>query len=109
MQTKQQATLEPGENAATENLDLNEAIRNYVRTYALWHGRAQASRRFGVSRHTMWRFLERGHMGRSLPRAVTSAVGGNPQAIDAAAEYLIFTVRQERKLLREMDYALVLT
>ncbi len=64
MQTKQPATPEPTQNRAAENPDLNDAIRRYVRAYALWHGRHQAAQRFGVSRHTLWRFLERGHLSR---------------------------------------------
>ena len=76
-----------------------------MRAYALWHGRPQAAQRFGVSRHTLWRFLERGHLGRSLPRAVTGAVGDNPQAIDAATEALVATAQRQRKLLREIDDA----
>ena len=106
MQTKQPATPEPTQNTAAENPDLNEAIRNYVRAYALWHGRPQAAQRFGVSRHTLWRFLERGHLGRSLPRAVADAVGNNPEDVDAATEELVANARRQRKLLREMDNAL---
>ena len=79
MQTKMLATPEPTQNTAAENPDLNDAIRRYVRAYALWHDRPQAAQRFGVSRHTLWRFLERGHLGRSLPRAVTGAVGEDPR------------------------------
>ena len=44
--------------------DLDYAIRDYVRTYALWHGRAKAAETFGVSRHTLWRCLERGRLGK---------------------------------------------
>ena len=39
----------------------------------------------GVSRHTLWRFLERGHTGRAVPSAVVSKVGASVQAIEAAA------------------------
>ena len=45
--------------------DLNYAIRDYVRTYVRWHGRTKAAETFGVSRHTLWRCLERGHLGRA--------------------------------------------
>ncbi|MYC37824.1 MAG: hypothetical protein F4X66_13070 [Chloroflexi bacterium] len=64
--------------------DLEDAIRHYVYTYALWRGRRKAMERFGVSRHTLWRFLDRGHMGRALPRAVLDTVGDSIEAIDAA-------------------------
>ena len=106
MQTKMLATPEPTQNTAAENPDLNDAIRRYVRAYTLWHGRPQAAQRFGVSRHTLWRFLERGHLGRSLPRAVTGAMSDDPQAIEAATEELAATALRERKLLLEMDDAL---
>ena len=65
--------------------DLDYAIRDYVRTYALWHGRAKAAETFGVSRHTLWRCLERGRLGKSLPRAVIKTVGEAPGVIEAAA------------------------
>ena len=64
--------------------DLNEAIRSYVRTYVLWHGRTKAAETFGVSRHTLWRCLQRDQLGLSLPKAVTRAVGNTPEAIEAA-------------------------
>ena len=53
----------------TVDADLNKAIRSYVRTYVLWHGRAKTAETFGVSRHTLWRCLQRGQLGLSLPRA----------------------------------------
>ena len=74
----------PGEDES-HGSDLNSAIRDYVRTYVLWHGRAKAAETFGVSRHTLWRCLERGRLGKSLPRAVIKAVGDDPVAIEAAA------------------------
>ena len=68
--------------------DLNDAIRSYVQTYVLWHGRQQAAEALGVSRHTLWRFLERGHVGRAVPCAVIDTVGGSTQAIEAATQEL---------------------
>ena len=106
MTTKQPATPAPANDTTADKGVLNDAIRRYVRAYALWHGRPQAAQRFGVSRHTLWRFLARGHLGRSLPRAVTGAVGNDPQSVNAAAEELVNTARRQRKLLREMDDAL---
>ena len=76
--------------------DLDEAIRDYVRTYVLWHGRAKAAETFGVSRHTLWRCLERGRLGKSLPRAVIKAVGDDPDVIAAAA----WAMTASRKLQR---------
>ena len=76
--------------------DLNYAIRDYVRTCVLWHGRAKAAETFGVSRHTLWRCLERGRLGKSLPRAVIKAVGDDPGVIAAAA----WAMTASRKLQR---------
>ena len=76
--------------------DLNYAIRDYVRTYVLWHGRAKVAETFGVSRHTLWRCLERGRLGKSLPRAVIKTVGDDPDAIEAAA----WAMTDSRKLQR---------
>ena len=64
----------------------------------MWrNGRARIAENFGVSRHTLWRFLERGHVGRSLPRAVLNAVGVDidkpspniVEALDAATAPLV--------------------
>ena len=76
-------TQRPRKTARTDP-DLNEAIRSYVRTYVLWHGRTKAAETFEVSRFTLWRCLERGQLGLSLPKAVTAAAGHTPQAIEAA-------------------------
>ena len=43
----------------------------------------------GVSRHTLWRFLERGHTGLAVPSAVLNKVGSNKAALEAAAFELI--------------------
>ena len=106
MQTKQLESPALTQHAAADELTLDDAIRDHVRAYALWHGRPQAAQRFGVSRQTLWRFLERGHLGRSLPRAVVKAVGDNPQAVNAATEELANSAQRQRKLLRKMDDAL---
>ena len=63
---------------------LRRAVRSYVRAYAALHGRRKATEDLGVSRHTLWRFLERGHAGRAVPSAVLSSVGKSVQAIEAA-------------------------
>ena len=77
--------------------DLDHAIRDYVRTYVLWHGRAKAGETFGVSRHTLWRCLEQGHLGKSLPRAVIKAAGDNSDAIAAAAWAMTASRRIRRR------------
>ena len=83
MTTSETGTPIPLEDEAADD-DLDDAIRHYVYTYALWRGRPKAMERFGVSRHTLWRFLDRGHMGRALPRAVLDTVGDSIEVIDAA-------------------------
>ena len=94
MQTKRPATPAPANETTADNGSLSDAIRRYVRAYALWHGRHQAAQRFGVSRHTLWRFLELGHLGRSLPRAIADAVGDDPESVDAATQELAATVKE---------------
>ena len=42
---------------------LERAILDDVRAYVWRHGRRKTAEDFGVSRHTLWRFLERGHLG----------------------------------------------
>ncbi len=88
-------TPNPAEDETAED-GLDDAIRDYVRTYVLWHGRTKAAETFGVSRYTLWRFLERGHLGKSLPRAVIQAVGDDPDVIDAAT-WAMTAVRQVRR------------
>ena len=95
MTTTGTGTPIPVEDGTTED-DLDNAIRDYVLTYALGHGRPQAARHFGVSRHTLWRFMERGHPGRTLPKAVVETIGDNPDAIATAA----WAMTASRQVLR---------
>ena len=60
-----------------------------MRAYASLHGRRKAAEVLGVSRHTLWRFLERGHTGRSVPSAVVNKVGNSVQAIETATFEII--------------------
>ena len=46
-----------------------------MRTYVLLYGRNRTAEDFGVSRHTLWRFLECGRMSRAIPSAVLNSVG----------------------------------
>ena len=64
--------------------ELEDAIRESLRTYVLWRGIRQATETFGVSRHTLWRFLRHGHTGRALPRAVLGSVGDSVEVLEAA-------------------------
>ena len=68
---------------------LERAVRGYVRAYASLHGRRKTAVDLGVSRHTLWRFLERDQMGRAVPSAVLSSVGGSVRAIEAATFEII--------------------
>ena len=70
--------------SASLDPDFDDAIREYLRTYVMWRGIQQATATFGVSRHTLWRFLERGHTGRALPRAVMGIVGDSVEVLEAA-------------------------
>ena len=77
-------------NATTQaGPDLRRAVRHYVRAYASLHGRRKAAEDLGVSRHTLWRFLERDQMGRAVPSAVLSSVGKSVRAIAAATYEII--------------------
>ena len=67
---------------------LLDAIGDYLHAHVQERGHARTAAAFGVSRHTLWRFLERGQPGRSLPRAVTSNVGDTPEAVAAASRAL---------------------
>ena len=95
MTTTGASTPVPIEQEPSGN-DLDDAIGDYVRTYVLWHGQAKAAEKFGVSRYTLWRFLERGRLGKSLPRAVMKAVGEDPDVINAAT-WAMTAVRQVRR------------
>ena len=80
-----------------QDTDLLDAIREYLRVYARGHGQQQTAERFGVSRHTLWRFLERDQVGRTLPRAVLDAVGGSVKALEVATEALIAETSSMRR------------
>ena len=69
--------------------DLQKAVRDYVRAYVRRHGRRKTAEDLGVSRHTLWRFLERGHLGRAVPSAVLNSVGGSVTALEAATLEII--------------------
>ena len=66
-----------------------DPIRTYLKEHAWRHGHGRTAKRFGVSRQTLWRFLEREQAGRRLPRAVLDGVGGSVEALEAATRALI--------------------
>ena len=77
-------------NGATQaGPDLRRAVRDYVCAHVRLHGRRKTAEDLGVSRHTLWRFLERGHLGRAVPSAVLNKVGKSKAAIEAATFELI--------------------
>ncbi len=78
----------PGRGASQDRA-LEGAVREYVRAYDRQHGRRKTAEDLGVSRHTLWRFLERGHTGRAVPSAVMNKVGCSVRAIEAAAFEII--------------------
>ena len=101
MATTSSRTTNP--NGTTQaGADLQGAVRAYVRTYAVWHGRDRAAKDFGVSRHTLWRFLKRGHTGRAIPRAVMDSVGRSVEEVEAARERLLAEARLWEATQRQM-------
>ena len=68
--------------------ELIDAIGNYLLAHVERHGHARTAEAFGISRHTLWRFLERGQPGRALPRAVMSKGGDTPAKLAAATRAL---------------------
>ena len=68
---------------------LERAVRDYVRAHVRLHGQGKTAEALGVSRHTLWRFLERGQAGRAVPSAVLSSVGGSTGAIKEATFEII--------------------
>ena len=64
--------------------ELIDAIGDYLLAHVERHGHARTAETFGVSRHTLWRFLERGQPGRALPRSVTRRTD-IPRRIDVDA------------------------
>ncbi len=94
--------------------DLECAIRDYVRTHQRGHGQKQTAESLGVSRHTLWRYLEHGHTGRAVPAAVLNCVGGSVRDIEAATLELIIDLEGLRPdpallpLRRRLEDALLL-
>ena len=77
-------------NGATQTVpNLTRAIRGYVRAYAALHGRRKTAEDLGVSRHALWRFLQRGHLGRAVPSAVLISVGKSVRAIEEDTSEII--------------------
>ena len=90
MQPKQSATPELTKHATKGNCEsLHDAIRDYVRAHRRLHGQKETAETLGVSRHTLWLYLERGHNGRAVPAAVLNQVGSRVRDIEAATLEII--------------------
>ena len=68
---------------------LKVAIHDYIDAYIYKYGRKRTAEAFGVSRHTLWRFLRRGQLGRSISRAVHNAAGITVEDMEAATQKLV--------------------
>ena len=85
-----------------------------MRAHVWLRGQRKTAETLGVSRHTLWRFLERGHAGRAVPAAVLSSVGGSVRAIEAARLEIIIDLEglrpdpALRSLRRGLEDALLL-
>lgn len=83
---------------------LADAIGDYLHAHIERHGRKRTAEAFGVSRHTLWRFLERSQAGRALPQAVLARVGESQDAIDAATQALLARPTPAREETPPPDY-----
>ena len=83
---------------------LADAIGDYLHAHIERHGRKRTAEAFGVSRHTLWRFLERSQAGRALPRAVLDRVGESQDAVDAATQALLALPLPAREETPAPDY-----
>lgn len=81
-------------NGTTQAGPLSQgAVRPSVRAYAPLRGRRKTVEDLGVSRHTLWRFLERDQMGYAVPSAVLSSVGNSVLAIETATLEIIIDMK----------------
>ena len=69
--------------------DRIDLIRTHLRAHAWRQGHGRTAERFGVSRQTLWRFLERDQVGRARPRTVLDSADGSVEALEAATRTLI--------------------
>ena len=81
------ATTKHTKNASREALD--DAICEYARVHQRRHGQKRTAESLGVSCHTLWRYLEKGHKGLAVPAAVLDCVGGSVKDIEAATLEII--------------------
>ena len=69
--------------------ELVSIIRDFVWHYVRRRGRQRTAEAFGVSRQTLWRYLEYGLEGSSLPSVVMRSVGGSIKGLEGAWRELI--------------------
>ena len=106
------ATIKHPEKESREAL--GDAIRDYVDAHQRLHGQKRTAETLGVSRHTLWRYLEKGHAGRAVPAAVLSSLGGSVNDIEAATLEIIIDLEglrpdpALRPLRRSLEDALLL-
>jgi len=112
---EQPAAPATAKHAEKENREvLDDAIREYVRVHQRRHGQGKTAEAVGVSRHTLWRYLERGHAGRAVPAAVLDSVGRSVKDIEAATLEIIIDLEglrpypALRPLRRNLEDALLL-
>jgi len=97
-----------------DQADLNHAVCEYVRVHQRLHGQKATAEALGVSRHTLWRYLEKGHAGRAVPAAVRETVGKSVREIEAATLEIIIDLEglrpdpALRPLRRRLEDALLL-
>ncbi|MXZ91248.1 MAG: hypothetical protein F4W95_01970 [Chloroflexi bacterium] len=115
MAKKQPPTPAQSKHAAGENREaLHDAIRDYVDAHRRLHGQKRTAESLGVSRHTLWRYFEKGHAGRAVPAAVLDSVGKSIKDIEAATLEIIIDLEglrpdpALRPLRRNLEDALLL-
>ena len=115
MTIKQPAMSAMTNLARKENREaLDDAIRDYVEAHQRLHGQKRTAESLGVSRHTLWRYLEHGQTGRAVPAAVLDSVGGSVRDIEAATLEIIIDLEglrpgpAMRPLRRRLEDALLL-
>ncbi len=80
-----------------QDTELVDTIWDYLNALTRRDGHQRTAERFGVSRQTLWRFLERDQVGRALPRAVLDTVGDSIEALEVATEALIAETSSRRR------------
>ena len=115
MAKRQPASPAKIKHPATESREaLDDAIREYVRVHQRRHGQGKTAGTLGVSRHTLWRYLERGYGGRAVSAAVLDSFGGSVKDIESATLEIIIDLEglrpdpALRPLRRKLEDALLL-